>query len=112
MTATSRRWLARAPFALMLAAVALLIAVAGWRSLTLVALAVVGACAVLAGGYWFLANRGLARWLALLLVWKSPTGVHTWVRVTSRPQCLLRTDSTFPGLVAAPVRSRALVSWA
>jgi diacylglycerol kinase family enzyme len=72
MNATTRRWLARASFALMLAAVALVIAVAGWRSLALVALAVIGACAVLAGGYWFLANRGVLRWLALVLMVAAP----------------------------------------
>ena len=72
MTTMTRRWLARASFALMLAAVALLLAVAGWRSLTLVALAVIGVCAVLAGGYWFLANRGVLRWLALALVVAAP----------------------------------------
>ena len=72
MTTTTRRWLARASFAVMLAAVALLLAVAGWRSLTLAALAVIGVCAVLAGGYWFLANRGVLRWLALVLVVAAP----------------------------------------
>ena len=72
MTTMTRRWVARASFALMLAAVVLLLAVAGWRSLTLVALAVIGVCAVLAGGYWFLANRGLLRWLALALVVAAP----------------------------------------
>jgi diacylglycerol kinase family enzyme len=72
MSAATRRWLARASFALMLAAVALVIAVAGWRSLALVACAVVGAGAVLAGAYWFLAKRGLARWLALVLVIAAP----------------------------------------
>jgi diacylglycerol kinase family enzyme len=72
MTTTTRRWLARASFALMLAAVVLVLAVAGWRSLTLAALAVIGVCAVLAGGYWFLANRGLLRWLALVLVIAAP----------------------------------------
>jgi diacylglycerol kinase family enzyme len=72
VTATARRWLARSSFALMLAAVALLLAVAGWRSLTLVGVAAVGACAVLAGSYWFLANRGIVRWLALLLVVGAP----------------------------------------
>ena len=72
MTVTARRWLARSSFALMLAAVALLLAVAGWRSLTLVGLTAVGACAVLAGSYWFLANRGLIRWFALLLVVAAP----------------------------------------
>ena len=72
MTTMTRRWLARASFALMLAAVVLLLAVAGWRSLTLVAFAAIGVCAVLAGGYWFLANRGVLRWLALVLVVAAP----------------------------------------
>ena len=72
MNATARRWLARASFALMLAAVALVIAVAGWRSLALVALNVIGVCAVLAGAYWFLANRGVLRWMALVLVVAAP----------------------------------------
>ena len=72
MAVTTRRWLARASFFLMLAAVALVLAVAGWRSLTLTAFAAIGACAVLAGGYWFLANRGLLRWLALVLVVAAP----------------------------------------
>ena len=72
MNAMTRRWLARASFALMLAAAALLLAVAGWRSLALMAFAAIGVCAVLAGGYWFLANRGLLRWLALALVVAAP----------------------------------------
>jgi diacylglycerol kinase family enzyme len=72
MTMRDRRWLARAAFGLMLAAVVLLLAVAGWRSLALVGLAAIGVCAVLAGGYWFLANRGLVRWLALILVIAAP----------------------------------------
>jgi hypothetical protein len=72
MNAMTRRWLARASFALVLAAAALLLAVAGWRSLALVAFAVIGVCAVLAGGYWFLANRGVRRWLALALVVAAP----------------------------------------
>ena len=72
MNATTRRWLARASFALMLAAVVLVIAVAGWRSLALVALSVIGVCAVLAGAYWFLANRGVLRWIALVLVVAAP----------------------------------------
>jgi len=72
MTTMTRRWLARASFALVLAAVVLVLAVAGWRSLTLAAFAVLGVCAVLAGGYWFLANRGLLRWLALALMVAAP----------------------------------------
>ena len=73
MSVMSRRWLARASFALMFAAVVLLLAVAGWRSsLALVVFAAIGACAVLAGGYWFLAHRGVLRWLALVLVIAAP----------------------------------------
>jgi len=72
MTVKTRRWLARASFALMLAAVVLVLAVADWRNLTLVVLVVAGVCAVLAGGYWFLANRGVLRWLALVLVVAAP----------------------------------------
>ena len=72
MTARNRRWLARASFALMFAAVVLVLAAAGWRSLALVGFAVIGVCAVLAGGYWFLANRGVLRWLALVLVVAAP----------------------------------------
>ena len=72
MTTMTRRWLARASFALMLAAVVLVLAVAGWRSLTLIAFAAIGVCAVLAGGYWFLANRGPLRWIALVLVIAAP----------------------------------------
>ena len=97
MTMTARRWLARASFALTLAAVALLIGVAGWRSLTLVIFAVVGGCAVVAGGYWFLANRGVRRWLAAVLVIAAPVvilvsfAVHglLWVAIVAVVMMLL-----------------------
>ena len=72
MRVMTRRWLARASFALMFAAVVLLLAAAGWRSLALVTFAVIGVCAVLAGGYWFLAHRGVLRWAALVLVVGAP----------------------------------------
>ena len=75
MNATTKPWLARASFALILAAVVLVLAVAGWRSLALVGITAIGVCAVLAGGYWFLANRGVLRWLALVLVISAPVGI-------------------------------------
>ena len=68
----TKRWLARASFLLMLAAAGLLLGFAGWRSLTMILLAAVGVCALLAGGYWFLAHRGLLRWVALALVIAAP----------------------------------------
>jgi len=61
---TQRRWLARAAFALILAAAAVMIGFAGLASLAMVAVGAVAACLVLANGYWFLARRGLVRWLA------------------------------------------------
>ena len=71
----NKRWLARLSFVLMLAAAAVLIGFAGLRSLALVGIGALGVCAVAAGGYWFLANRGVLRWLALALVILAPIAV-------------------------------------
>jgi hypothetical protein len=71
----SARWLARAAFVLVLAAAADLIGFADLASLAMVAVGVVGACLMLAGGYWFLAHRGFLRWLALAVVVLAPAAV-------------------------------------
>jgi len=89
-----RRWLARASFALMLAAVALVLAVAGWHSLTLIAFAAIGVCAVLAGGYWFLANRGVRRWIALALVVAAPVLILVAFTRASRDRARRRQGSS------------------
>jgi diacylglycerol kinase family enzyme len=67
--------MARLSLLLMLAAAAVLIGFAGLRSLALVGIAVLGVCVVVAGGYWFLANRGVLRWLALALVILAPVAI-------------------------------------
>ncbi len=72
---TQRRWLARAAFALMLAAAAVMIGFAELGSVAMVGVGAVGACLLLAGGYWFLAHRGLARWLAFGVVILAPVAV-------------------------------------
>jgi diacylglycerol kinase family enzyme len=72
---TQRRWLARAAFALVVAAAAVMIGFAGLASLAMVAIGAVGACLVLANGYWFLARRGLVRWLAFGVVILAPIAV-------------------------------------
>jgi diacylglycerol kinase family enzyme len=72
---TQRRWLARAAFALLLAAAAVMIGFAGLASLAMVVIGALGACLVLAGGYWFLARRGLVRWLAFGVVILAPIAV-------------------------------------
>src|SRR5664279_4387174 len=65
--ATSQRWLARIALGAMLAALLVLIPAEGAIGLTLVVAGLVGAGAVLAGGYWFLAKRGVLRWTGLAL---------------------------------------------
>ena len=119
MTIRARRWLARGAFALVLAAVVLVLAVAGRRSLAMVGLAAIAVCAVLAGGYWFLAHRGLVRWLALILVIAAPVlilvtfALHSllWVAIVAvvllvlaagMGRIALRTDGPRTGTQAIP----------
>ena len=71
----NKRWMARGSLVLMLAAAAVLIGFAGLRSLALVGLGLLGVCVVVAGGYWFLAHRGVLRWLALALVILAPVAI-------------------------------------
>jgi diacylglycerol kinase family enzyme len=71
----SVRWLARAAFALMFAAAAVLIGFADLASLAMVAVGAVGVCLMLAGGYWFLAHRGVVRWLAFGVMILAPIAV-------------------------------------
>jgi diacylglycerol kinase family enzyme len=70
-----RRWLARSAFVLLLAAAAVMIGFAGLGSVAMVAVGAVGACLLVAGAYWFLAYRGLARWLAFAVVIVAPIAV-------------------------------------
>jgi hypothetical protein len=71
----SARWLARAAFLLVLAAAADMIGFAGLAGLAMVAVGAAGACLVLAGGYLFLAHRGVVRWLALAVGVLAPVAV-------------------------------------
>jgi len=68
----NKRWLARLSLVLMLVAAVVLIGLADLSGLALVGIGVLGVCAVVAGGYWFLANRGVLRWLAAALVVAAP----------------------------------------
>jgi diacylglycerol kinase family enzyme len=69
------RWLARSVFVLMLGAAAVLVGFAGLQSLAMVGVGAVGACLILASGYWFLAHRGVVRWLAFGLVVLTPIAI-------------------------------------
>jgi diacylglycerol kinase family enzyme len=59
----------------MFAAAAFMIGFAGLASLAMVAVGAAGACLQLAGSYWFLARRGMVRWLAFGLVTLAPIAV-------------------------------------
>lgn len=61
----SQRWLARGAFAAWVAAIVVLIGTEGAIGITLLVIGLIGAVAVLVGGYWFLAKRGIGRWLGL-----------------------------------------------
>ncbi len=107
----TKRWLARASFLLMLAAAGLLLGFAGWRSLTLILFTVAGLCAVLAGGYWFLAHRG-PRWGALVLVIAAPVVILTafalhsllWVAIVAVALMLAAVGTARIALRAGPDR--------
>jgi diacylglycerol kinase family enzyme len=71
----SVRWLARAAFVLMFAAAAVMIGFADLSGLAMVAVGAVGACLMLAGGYWFLAHRGVVRWLGFGVLILAPVAV-------------------------------------
>jgi Diacylglycerol kinase catalytic domain len=71
----SVRWIARAAFVPMFAAAAVMIGFADLASLAMVAVGAVGACLMLAGGYWFLAHRGVVRWLAFGMLILAPVAV-------------------------------------
>lgn len=72
---TRQRWLARLAILLIVAAVVILVAFAGRRSVGLVITGALGACAMLAGAYWFLANRGVLRWVAFALAVLAPVAL-------------------------------------
>ena len=58
----------RGAFGAVLAAVLVLVASEGAIDLTLLGVGLVGSAAILAGGFWFIAKRGLRRWIGLAVV--------------------------------------------
>lgn len=64
---TRQRWLARGAFAAFAAATILLVGSAGFSGIVLIVIGLIGAAALLAGAFWFLARRGVIRWIGLAL---------------------------------------------
>src|SRR5690349_753570 len=71
----ARRWLARLAFVAAAAAVVVLLAVAGRRSIALVAVGAAGLAVCLVAVWWFLVHRGVLRWLAAVLAVAAPLAV-------------------------------------
>src|SRR5215470_6593325 len=125
----SARWLARSAYALMLAAVAVLIGFARLAGLAMVVIGAIGACLVVAGAYLFLAHRGPVSWIALVVVILTPVALlvlfalHNliWVAVISVALMALATgaarraltkpspDPGMPSLEVPPPRRAFLI---
>jgi diacylglycerol kinase family enzyme len=71
----SQRWLARLAFAAALAAVVVLLLAGGLKSLTALLLGIAGLAIICAAAWWFLAHRGVGRWLAAVLLVAAPVAV-------------------------------------
>ena len=93
----AQRWLARLSFVLVGAAVAVLLAFAGVKSLAMLAVGVAAAVVGLAAAYVFLSRRGVVRWLALAVFVLAPIAVIVvyavkdllWVALVSAAAWLL-----------------------
>ena len=70
-----QRWLARLAFAAAASAVVVLLVSGALRSITALLLGFVGLAIACAATWWFLANRGVLRWLALALLVAAPVFV-------------------------------------
>ena len=71
----SQRWLARLAFAAAFAAVVVLLLSGALRSVTALLLGFAGLAVICAAAWWFLANRGIVRWLASAVLVAAPVGV-------------------------------------
>ncbi len=67
-----QRWLARLAFAAAIAAVVVLLLPGGLKSITALLLGLAGLAVGCAAAWWFLANRGIVRWLACVVLVAAP----------------------------------------
>jgi diacylglycerol kinase family enzyme len=70
-----QRWLARLAFAAALAAVVVLLLAGGLKSVAALLLGFAGLAIICAAAWWFLAHRGIGRWLAAALLVAAPLAV-------------------------------------
>ena len=72
---SAQRWLARVSFLLLTAGVVIVVVFAGLKSLTMLAVGLAGAAVSLAAAYFFLARRGVLRWVSLAVFVLAPIAV-------------------------------------
>jgi diacylglycerol kinase family enzyme len=70
-----QRWLARLAFAAALAAAVVLLLAGALKSVTALLLGIAGLAIICAAAWWFLAHRGIGRWLAAALLVAAPVAV-------------------------------------
>jgi diacylglycerol kinase family enzyme len=124
-----RSWLARLSFALAVVAVALVLAVAGWKSVAMFAVGLAAAVVSLTAAFFVLSRRGVLRWLALAVFVAAPVAVVVvyafasllWVALVSAAAWLLAgltaraalagssADWRMPELPATPARRPFLI---
>jgi diacylglycerol kinase family enzyme len=71
----SQRWLARLAFAAAVAAVVVLLVFGGLKSITALLLGFAGLAVTIAAAWWFVANRGIQRWIASAVLVAAPVFV-------------------------------------
>lgn len=112
--ARSRRWLARLSLALVTVAVALLVTLGDLRGVAMVGVGLASAVLSLAAAFWFLAGRGLWRWLSLALLIASPVAAVVvfafagllWVAIASAGLWLLAALAARAALAPDPAQWR------
>lgn len=115
----SRRWLARLSFVLSVAAAGILVGFGGVHSITILAAGLASAAVSLAAAFWFLAYRGLRRWLALALLALSPVAALVvfalagllWVAIVSAAAWLLAGAAARAALAPDPADWRTPERW-
>jgi len=70
-----QRWLARLAFAAAIAAVVVLVLLGGLKSVAALLLGLLGLAIACAAAWWFLAHRGIVRWLAFAVLVAAPVFV-------------------------------------
>ncbi len=71
----SQRWLARLALAAALAAVVVLVVSGALKSVTALLVGLAGLAVICAAAWWFLAHRGVVRWLAAVVLVAAPVAV-------------------------------------